>query len=128
MEVIKRVFLFPSTSYLKTHWWHRLATVVFWIWIAGIILATLQNLIIEPWEACVSVSLDSRELGIETGLDCRSNAFAYAWRMAAGVSAGDFLIGASVLVALCYLMLIVPSLLYRVVLYVAVGSRWKASA
>lgn len=85
--MIKSIFLFPDTAFLKEKWWNRLASVIFWLWVGLIFLL------------CVS-------------------------------AVGEFLTAPRVellyQIPMVILMIaFIPSIIYRLILYVAFGSSWE---
>ena len=88
-------FLFPNSTYLGERWWHRLATVAFWLWLAGLVILALVNLVELASSSSANPTLpDVNGIGI-------------------------------IAISILYVLVILPSLLYRIVLYVAKGSAWK---
>ena len=124
--MIRRALLFPRSSYLAERWWHRLATEIFWAWIATIAVFLYKTLILDPFSSCIRVKFALPGKTID--LDCGSNALDYAWANASAESLSSILLTGAFLVVAVYVAAILPSLVYRVILYVAKGSNWRDSA
>ena len=125
-NMISHALLFPRSTYLAERWWHRFATVVFWAWLAVIAVFLYKGLILNPFSSCIRVKFAI--LGEPSDLDCGSNAFDYAWTNAFAESLPSIFLTGAFLVLAVYVAAILPSLAYRVVLYIAKGSRWRDPA
>lgn len=90
-------FLFPNSTYLKERWWHRLAIVAFWSWLVGLVIFALGKL---------------------GELQSSSPSFA-------NPTLPDAIGFGMIAMSILYVVAILPSLLYRIVLYVAKGSAWR---
>lgn len=124
--MIRHALLFPSSTYLADRWWHRLATVVFWAWLAAIAVYVFKALILAPFASCVRFKYSS--LGELEDLDCGSNAFDYAWTNTVAEPVSSILITGLFVVAVLYVSAILPSLLYRPILYISKGRAWHDSS
>ena len=124
--MISRTLLFPRSKYLADRWWHRLATVVFWGWLATIVIYLYKALVLEPFSTCIRVKFAFP--GKPNDLDCGTNAFDYAWTNATAESATSILLTGAFLLAAIYVAAILPSLVYRVVLYISKGGSWRDPA
>ena len=118
--MLKAAFLFPGSKQLADKWWHRLAGVIFWLWLA----------IVGCWLAFgisygVDLSCWRGEYGDFTMAQCDQNASAYAlaYFLSRPVFTLAVLLGRSLL--LLYLALLMPGLIYRVGLFVTRGESWK---
>lgn len=114
-------FLFPDSPGLRTRWWHRLAVVGVWCWISYIILAFLKAVILDPHASCTAVKYSQYSDG---SLDC-GNIFSYAFRTLSESSAGEIAFTSALVIFVGYIAVLIPSLSYRVVLYIATGGAWK---
>ena len=112
--------MFPASKYLATRWWHRLATACFWCWFAGVLFWVYYISVVEPWKSCIE--FNARYDG---KLDCSSSGISLALREAEKWSASD-VIGMGLFIAVgLYALLVAPSLIYRLFLYVATGMAWR---
>jgi hypothetical protein len=112
--------------YLATQWWHRLATVVFWAWFVFVLLHAWKLLIGDPFISCVDTQiLYETTLGKPSTLDCGGNAFAYLLLNLKTSSALEVGGGSILVAAVLYVVVVLPSVLYRLVLYVAKGGAWR---
>jgi len=94
---LKRIYVvlfFPDSAYLADKWWHRLATVILWIWL---ICATWLA-IHELWDQ-----------------------FEFARAFGSYLDPGE----SATVCVLWLLSLFVPIVVYRVILFVCIGSAWK---
>lgn len=121
--MIRRFLLFPASSYLANRWWHRLATVAFWTWLAVIAIWVWNTLILQPFSGCIRVKHSTPDDPID--LDCGSNAIDYAWTNVLAESASSIVITGAFVVAALYIAAILPSLVYRIILYIAKGGGWR---
>ena len=112
--------IFPTSKYLRERWWHRLAIVVLWAWLAISALFALRWIVFDPYSACVRIKYALSE---PSNLDCGSGPFSYLVHALSQESD----VWASVIFLLVALMIVLfaPGLLYRIFLYVAKGSSWK---
>lgn len=124
--MISRALLFPRSSYLAERWWHRLTIVIFWTWLAAILVFLYKTLILDPFSSCIRVKYALP--GEPNDLDCGSNAFDYAWANASAESLSSILLTGAFLVVAVYAAAVLPSLVYRVILYIAKGSGWRDTA
>ena len=122
----QHALLFPNTEYLSNQWWHRLAKVIFWTWLAFLIVAAYKIFLLDPVTSCLQVKYASYPE--PSALDCGSNAFDYAWGQLRNEPARNVLIGAAILAVIFYIVALLPSLVYRVLLYVVAGDNWKDRA
>jgi hypothetical protein len=90
-------FLFPNSTYLRERWWHRLATVALWSWLPGLVFLALGKL----------------------------GDLASSWPVDANAPLPDVIGFGVVATSVLYVLAILASLLYRIVLYVAKGSAWR---
>ncbi|MFY4728036.1 hypothetical protein [Nitrospira sp. BLG_2] len=93
--MISRALLFPRSSYLAGRWWHRFATVIFWVWLAAIAIFLFKALILDPFSSCMGVKYALP--GEPSDLNCGSNAFDYAWINATAESLSSILLTAAFL-------------------------------
>lgn len=80
-------YYFPSSRYLSEKWWHRLAIVIFWSWVAVAVFAT-------------GVGLSEEGMGITSIL----------------------------IILIMAASPLVPSVVYRVILFIAMNGAWKDRA
>ena len=123
--MISRALLFPRSNYLANQWWHRLATVIFWIWLVAIVVYLYNNLIYDPFASCIQVKIALS--GEPSGLNCGSNPFDYAWINISAESLPSSLLSGGILAIAIYVATILPSLAYRILLYIAKGNSWRDS-
>lgn len=123
--MIKRIFLFPMSSELSGFWWHRLATVAFWSWLAAIAIYFYKSAISDPYSSCARVKYMVLERSSE--LDCGNSAFGYAWKNAFAGSFSSIMFTTIFVMFAMYLAAVLPSVLYRVILYVTTGRGWYAA-
>ena len=124
--MIKRALLFPSSNYLSAHWWHRLATVVFWAWLGAIAIFLLKALVLDPYSSCVSVKYLPADG--PSDLDCGAKALDYALTNAAHESFPGVLLATSIVLVFSYAAALLPSLVYRVLLFIGKGNSWRDPA
>jgi hypothetical protein len=96
---IKAPLFFPDSEYLADKWWHRLATVIFWICFL-LVAAHLIHAVWDIWE----------------GYDYQLN---YDGDIDWGERFGKVVIYAA--------SLFLPSIVYRVMLFIGMGSAWKGT-
>jgi hypothetical protein len=114
-------FLFPQSSYLANYWWHRLAKVIFWVWFIFVILTSYYYFLQLPWAQCLEMNLQ----------ECRRpiNPFEYALEGYVGNYLRYGILETSlVTIWICfwlYVSFAIPSLVYRLLLYIAKGNTWK---
>lgn len=96
---MKAPLFFPTSEYLSNKWWHRLATVIFWIWL----LMATASLIHAVWDIWEAYEYQTNENGY---ID---------W----GERFGKVVIYAA--------SLFLPSVVYRVILFIGTGSAWKGT-
>lgn len=120
--MIKKVLLFPSSIYLDRQWWHRFATVIFWAWLAWIAFYAFK-IVLDAFEKCIERDLLIKQMSPDSSNSCRSNAFDYAFYNMTSSSLFEWMI----LLLLSGFWILLPSVVYRIVLYVAIGTAWKNS-
>jgi hypothetical protein len=113
-----KVQLIPKSSYLAQKWWHRLALVLLWAWPLFLALFAYRLFIDMPYTNCVVIQMQAR------WLPCGSGPFDYFGSQMRNASPGEFVFGAVV----AGVLLLAPSAVYRVFLYVAKGSSWRGPA
>ena len=99
------MLFFPDSAYLADKWWHRLALVIFWIWLivaAGVVVGAIWDV----WEA-FEYARYLRSVGEDYDAVGRSQEVLFEATVAA-------------------LSLLVPVVAYRVILFIGVGNAWKA--
>ena len=121
--MIKRALLFPSFSHLENNWWHRLATVVFWAWFAFIVIFLVKITVLDPFASCVSIKYSFPES--PSDLDCGSNPVNYAASRVADESLPGMLLATALLSSVVFIAGLLPSIAYRMILYVAKGKSWR---
>src|SRR5512137_1394605 len=94
------VLYFPDSAYLANKWWHRLATVIMWIWLILVVTAAIHALW-DVWE------------GFEYARYLRASGEYYD---AYNRAAQELIEGAAYL-----LSVLVPVVVYRVILFVCIG-------
>lgn len=105
LKRIPAVFFFPDSAYLTTRWWHRLALVIFWMWLIWAVAGTTHAL----WDIWEGFSYTPHpEFG--------DNSYTYTYDEAYG----ELIEGVAYL-----LSVFVPVVVYRVLLFVGVGNAWK---
>ena len=121
-----KVFLFPRSTYLSTHWWHRLATVIFWFWFVFVLAFCWHELIVKPFTSCIETNVQYEiHFNKPSGLDCGPNAVAYAIQDLKNSSTLEVVGGFLIFTIVLYIALAIPSLLYRLGLYIAKGDSWR---
>jgi len=120
--MVQRLLLFPSSRYLREQWWHRLAVVIACSWAAYVTLTSLRLMVFKPFSDCVDVAIRADEA---SSLNCGSNAFDYAFHNIASESTFSVLVASTLLIAILYVSLIAPALVYRIFLFVAKGAAWR---
>ena len=120
--MITKALLFPSSSYLRTRWWHRLAKVIFWAWFLVVLAWLINAVLLDPYSSCVTfnVRFQMATDAVST-LKCGDNAFDH---LLSRISVG----GVAFFAVLTYIGLVLPGLAYRLGLYIAKGSSWKDAA
>lgn len=103
LKRIPAVLFFPDSAYLTTKWWHRLALVIFWMWLICALTGAIHALW-DIWE------------GFEYARDLRASGEYYSYNGAAE----ELIEGAAFL-----LSMFVPVAVYRVLLFIGVGNTWK---
>lgn len=98
------VLFFPDSAYLAAKWWHRLALVIFLIWLMWAAAGAIHALW-DIWE------------GFE---DCRELRASCNYYDANNQAAEELIEGTAYL-----LSVFVPVVVYRVLLFVGIGSAWK---
>ena len=91
------VLYFPDSEYLAAKWWHRLATVITWVWLIGATAVAIGQ-VWDVW-AVYEPSHNGRDSYERT-----EHAFS---------------------IALGLLSFFVPIVVYRVLLFFCIGSAWK---
>lgn len=79
---------FPDSAYLSDKWWHRLATVISWIWL----IVAAAGVIVAAWDIRDGDPVAAGELGL--------------WLLSVPV----------------------PIVVYRLILFVCIGSAWKGES
>ncbi|MXS81136.1 hypothetical protein SAMN05216317_1195 [Nitrosomonas eutropha] len=124
--MISRVLLFPHSEYLAQHWWHRLAKTIFWGWFIFALGFCWKVLVADPYMSCIRTKIQSEVLlNKPSDLECGRNAVDYLIANASTSSTSEIVFGSLFFVAVLYLALASPGLLYRLLLYIAKGSEWK---
>jgi len=116
------IFLYPDSAALRERWWHRLVSVALWGWIAYLIVAVAKAAILDPHQSCMAVKYSQYSDGT---LDCGPGMLDYALSNFASTSWGDVAILTLMIAAVGYLSILIPSLVYRVALYIGTGGKWK---
>ena len=124
--MLKKVFLFPETKCLCEKWWHRLATVVFYFWLFSIVIFTVKVLILEPYSSCIATKYYN--LSKPADLDCGSSAYNYAYSTYSSEPLANILSSAALIFIAMFVAAILPSLLYRILLFIGKGATWKDSS
>ena len=91
-------YYFPSSSYLSEKWWHRLAIVIFWSWVAAAVFLS---------GACLIMLYEAMQ-----GLYTDQGAIPRISALAIGALASP----------------LVPSVVYRAILFIATNGAWKEGA
>ncbi len=120
--MLKQFLLFPSSGYLRDKWWHRLTTVAFYAWLVVIVVWTAKALVFDPFIGCVKFAFLS-----QSDLDCGSNAFDYAFMNIVSEPITSIIFGTVFVVLALYVVAVMPSAVYRLVLYVVKGAKWRDS-
>lgn len=120
--MLMRILLFPRTAFLADKWWHRLATVMFWLWLPTVLVGAVHFVVLAPFRACIDALVS---LGAPVAGACGSNAFSYTFFNMVTDSLAFNLLNLALAFAALYLSLCLPSLGYRLVLYVVKGSSWR---
>lgn len=122
-----KAFLFPCSTYLAARWWHRLAKVIFWVWFVFVLGYCWNVVVLTPFDSCMNLKIQMEIFQREpSGLDCGTSAVSYFIRNSIDTAApAEIGVGFIIVIAVLYLALIAPSLLYRLVLYIAKGSTWR---
>jgi hypothetical protein len=102
------VLYFPDSAYLATKWWHRLALVIFWIWLIWAVAGAIHALW-DIWEG-FEYARYRRDVGEYS--DLYDDPYENAYR--------EILEGAAFL-----LSVFVPVVVYRVLLFIGVGNARK---
>ena len=118
--MIKRLLLFPTSAYLTSQWWHRLATVLFWAWGFGALIWCWNEFIYSPWASCIEFEVRTNQPS-----DYCGEIPSYILRQAVNSSAGEIVFTTLFISIGLYLLLSAPSLLYRVLLFIGKGSTWR---
>jgi hypothetical protein len=118
--MLMRILLFPRAAFLTDKWWHRLAMVMFWLWLPAVLIGALHFAVLSPFRACIDVMVS---LGAPVAGACGSNAFSYAFMPTDSLSIN--LLNLAFAFAGLYLSLCMPGLSYRLALYVIKGGSWK---
>jgi len=93
--MLKSALFFPESNNLKDKWWHRLATVIFWIWsclVAWTLLVLIYATIFDP---------------------------SFNYDMRSQPSMGFILFGGTIASAF------IPGIIYRAILFISMGTSWK---
>lgn len=98
------VLFFPNTAYLAEKWWHRLALVIFWIWLIWATAGAIHALW-DYWEW-----------------------FEYARVSGEHYDAYNRAVEELIEGAAYLLSVFAPVVVYRVVLFVCLGDTWKGEA
>ena len=123
--MITRALLFPSSTFLSSRWWHRLAVVVLWAWLAWLMFSLFKILVIDPHASCVAAKYGFP--GAPSDLDCGSNALSYAITNASNETLQTIVVTSAIVAIIFYVAALIPSLIYRVLLYIGKGRDWKDS-
>ena len=100
------VLYFPDSAYLAEKWWHRLALVIFWMWLVYALAVAIHAL----WDIWEGFSYTPHP---EFGDSSYTYTYNEAYR--------EVTEGAAYL-----LSVFAPVVVYRVLLFVGVGNAWKA--
>jgi hypothetical protein len=120
------MLFFPRSAYLARQWWHRLATVIFWFWFVFVLGFCWHIIFASPFTSCINTKIQTELLlQVPSNLDCGSNAISYFVQNLKTSSLLEIAGGFVIFVLALYVVLLAPSLIYRLVLYVAKGSAWR---
>lgn len=125
MIMVKKILLFPESNYLRGKWWHRLSTVIFWFWLALTVIFTVKTLVIHPYHSCIDTKYSNYSEPLD--LDCGTNAYNYAYLTYADEPLTNIFGGAAIIFIALYIAVILPSLLYRICLFIGKGATWRDS-
>ena len=120
-----KIFLFPRSTYLAAHWWHRLAKVIFWAWFVLVFGYCLNQVILKPFLSCIDTEIQSKSYLGESSDLCGENAVDYFTSKVKRSSTSEIGVGFIFFTAVFYAVLVAPSLLYRLVLYIAKRGDWR---
>jgi len=120
MKYIKKVLLpfFPDNEWLRRHWWHRLVLVLIsLVTILGsiFILINFYHLIENLKQAYIQVQGDSDTWAIQNG----------ATLVSPTVYMNNAIGNLEGILAFLIFTYTVPSIIYRIVLFITIGNRWK---
>ncbi len=108
---IPALFFFPDSVYLAAKWWHRLALVIFWMWLIWA-MAFAMHALWDIWEG-FEYARYRRDVGEYS--DLYDDPYERAYR--------------EIIEGVAYLLSVfVPVIVYRVLLFVGVGNAWKGEA
>lgn len=124
--MVTKALLFPRSAYLSTYWWHRFAIVIFWLWFVFVLGYCWHAIVHSPFMSCINTKIQTELVLREPSeLDCGSNEVAYFTQNLKSSSASEIVGGFVFFAVVLYIILALPGLLYRLVLYIAKGSDWK---
>lgn len=124
-----KFFLFPQSPYLSTRWWHRLATVLFWVWAVYALYFFFGEYVRDPYVQCVSIRTHMLQVLPDANpLNCGTDAFDYFSNSLHERGNGRAAFMCGLLAVMFYMALAVPGLVYRLLLYIGKGKAWKVEA
>lgn len=103
---------FPQSGWLAQYWWHRLATVVFWAWGAFWVYLLWGYCAYNAWQDC------NRSVPADGDVFCGSNPWS-------GLLFGKQADVLPLLLITTVAGLFLPTVLYRISLFVVTGDKWK---
>jgi hypothetical protein len=107
---IPALFFFPDSVYLAAKWWHRLALVIFWMWLIWA-MAFAMHALWDIWEG-FEYARYRRDVGEYS--DLYDDPYERAYR--------------EIIEGVAYLLSVfVPVIVYRVLLFVGVGNACSGS-
>lgn len=121
--MIRRALFFPSSAYLENRWWHRLALVFFWAWLIFLVGLAFNWLVAAPYDDCLHIKYIALRDG--SSFDCGSNPIDYALANLASEGLASVLVGAAFSSFGLYIFALAPTVLYRLILFVAKGKAWQ---
>ncbi len=114
MNSLKFIF-FPSSRWLNGKWWHRLAFVAAWAWVAFTALWVLNAGVLQPRASCLSLKYGAMKV---SELDCGTSLLDYAYMSWRAMSPGDSIQIIVIGLLLWYLFLCLPVFAYRIGLFI----------
>lgn len=124
--MVMKIFLFPRSTYLIAQWWHRLATVIFWFWFVFVLGFCWHTIIAKPFTSCIETKIQTELiLKEQSTLDCGSNAISYFMQNLNESTPTEIGAGILIFTVVLYVVLLAPTLIYRLLLYVVKGGAWR---